>query len=53
MGLQKTINPDNPLAPKTALGSMGALGTGNVQSGIMTNTVAPIVKPTTYAGRGR
>ncbi|CAB4135876.1 hypothetical protein UFOVP301_14 [uncultured Caudovirales phage] len=41
MGLRKTIDPVNPLAPKTALGAAGALGSGNVQSGVMVNTVAP------------
>jgi len=38
-GLRKTINPDNPLAPKTALGAMGALGMGG--EGVMVNTFTP------------
>jgi hypothetical protein len=43
-GLRKTIDPANPLAPKTALGTMGALGTGG--EGVMINTyVPPVVKP--------
>lgn len=38
-GLRKTINPDNPLAPKSALGSIGALGMGG--EGVMLNTYTP------------
>jgi hypothetical protein len=38
-GLRKTINPANPLAPATALGSMGKLGAGG--EGVMTNTYTP------------
>jgi hypothetical protein len=38
-GLRKTINPDNPLAPKSALGSIGALGGGG--EGAMVNTYTP------------
>jgi len=41
MGLRKTIDPVNPLAPKTALGAAGALGSGDVQSGVMVNTSKP------------
>ena len=41
MGLRKTIDPVNPLAPKTALGAAGALGSGDVQSGVMINTSKP------------
>jgi hypothetical protein len=41
MGLRKTIDPVNPLAPKTALGAAGALGGGDVQGGVMINTVVP------------
>lgn len=37
-GLKKTINPDNPLAPEPALGTIGKLGQGG--EGVMTNTVA-------------
>jgi len=44
MGLRKTIDPDNPLAPKTALGTMGALGMGG--EGVMVNTFTPpVAKP--------
>lgn len=44
MGLRKTIDPDNPLAPKTALGAMGALGMGG--EGVMVNTFTPpVAKP--------
>lgn len=35
-GLRKTINPDNPLAPKSSLGSIGSLGMGG--EGVMINT---------------
>lgn len=43
-GLRSTINPDNPLAPKSALGSIGALGMGG--EGVMMNTyVPPVAKP--------
>jgi hypothetical protein len=43
-GLRKTIDPANPLAPKSALGSIGALGSGG--EGVMTNTyVVPKVTP--------
>jgi hypothetical protein len=38
-GLRKTINPDNPLAPTSALGSIGALGYGG--EGVMLNTYTP------------
>ncbi len=38
-GLQKTINPENPLAPKATLGSMGPLGSGG--EGVMMNSVMP------------
>ena len=41
-GLQKTINPTNPLAPSTALGSIGSLGAG--VEGVMINT-RPKPKP--------
>lgn len=37
-GLRKTINPDNPLAPAPALGTIGKLGQGG--EGIMVNTVS-------------
>jgi hypothetical protein len=50
MGLKKTINPDNPLAPKTALGALGTLGSGNVSAGVMTNTVAPAKPVYNYRG---
>jgi hypothetical protein len=40
-GLKKTKDPENPLAPKTALGALGQLGTGNVSAGVMENTVKP------------
>lgn len=43
-GLRKTIDPSNPLAPKTALGSIGALGFGG--EGVMLNTV-PTKQPET------
>lgn len=39
-GLRKTIEPDNPLAPKITLGSVGQLGMGG--EGVMVNTMAPI-----------
>lgn len=46
-GLRKTINPDNPLAPKSALGSIGQLGMGG--EGVMVNTYIPAVaKPKPY-----
>jgi len=38
-GLRKTINPDNPLAPASALGSVGKLGMGG--EGVMLNTWTP------------
>ena len=38
-GLRKTIDPANPLAPKSALGSIGALGMGG--EGSMVNTYTP------------
>jgi hypothetical protein len=38
-GLRKTINPADPLAPKNALGSMGALGMGG--EGEMINNAPP------------
>lgn len=38
-GLRKTIDPANPLAPKSALGSIGALGMGG--EGVMVNTFTP------------
>lgn len=38
-GLRKTINPDNPLAPASSLGSIGKLGMGG--EGVMTNTWTP------------
>lgn len=37
-GLRKTINPDNPLAPAPALGTIGKLGQGG--EGVMVNTVS-------------
>ena len=40
-GLRKTINPDNPLAPTSALGSIGKLGMGG--EGVMMNTYIPAV----------
>ncbi len=36
-GLRKTINPDSPLAPDVALGSLGKLGVGALE-GTMVNT---------------
>ncbi len=46
-GLRKTINPDNPLAPKSTLGSIGKLGMGG--EGIMVNTFTPpVAKPKPY-----
>lgn len=43
-GLRKTIEPDNPLAPKTALGTLGALGMGG--EGVMLNTAQPpVIQP--------
>lgn len=41
-GLRKTINPADPLAPKSALGSMGALGMGG--EGVMVNNAPPPTK---------
>ena len=41
-GLRETIKPANPLAPQTALGSIGALGMGG--EGVMINT-APQTAP--------
>ena len=38
-GLRKTIDPANPLAPKTALGTLGRLGMGG--EGVMMNTYTP------------
>ena len=38
-GLRKTINPADPLAPKSALCSMGALGMGG--EGVMLNNAPP------------
>lgn len=38
-GLRKTINPDNPLAPASSLGSIGKLGFGG--EGTMINTYTP------------
>jgi hypothetical protein len=50
-GLRKTVNPVDPLAPKTALGSMGALGMGG--EGVMVNTAKPAVKkqPQTFSSK--
>ena len=49
-GLRKTIDPANPLAPKSALGSIGGLGMGG--EGVMVNTYTPSVqKPRTVMGR--
>lgn len=41
-GLRKTIEPDNPLAPKTNLGTIGQLGMGG--EGVMVNTM-PAIAP--------
>lgn len=48
MGLQKTINPANPLAPKSALGSIGALGMGG--EGVMVNTYTAPIMPKKMPG---
>lgn len=49
-GLRKTIDPANPLAPKSALGTLGSLGMGG--EGVMVNTYTPPVqKPRTVMGR--
>lgn len=49
-GLRKTINPDNPLAPAPALGTIGKLGQGG--EGVMVNTAAQ-PQPTPPKMRGQ
>lgn len=49
-GVRKTIDPNSPLAPEPALGSLGKLGVGGLE-GTMTNTSQQPAQ-TTVMGRG-
>lgn len=44
-GLRKTIDPNSPLAPEPALGSLGKLGVGGLE-GVMINTGNTAPQPT-------
>jgi hypothetical protein len=48
-GLRKTVNPTDPLAPTTALGSFGKLGMGG--EGVMVNNAPPPNQ--SYTGNNR